>query len=114
MSPDQYSPTSANCSAFDRLPEVVPLLVLLETLLNPDQYSFLGQDQGKVLEHLVLSLVRNDWIENIVSGLESLVSRKKAHKVDFTDSTLLGCQQEKECSHSLPRPSLDTSLGSVP
>lgn len=77
----------ANLLAHARLPEVIPLMVLLETVLDTDQYAFLGSDQTRVLEHLVMQLVRCGWVESLVSGLESLVSRGNLRKLGRIKAT---------------------------
>lgn len=87
-SPETARESSSDCCfpadllTHARLPEVIPLMVLLETVLDADQYAFLGSDQTRLLEHLVMQLVRCGWVESLVSGLESLVSRGNLRERD--------------------------------
>ncbi|KAJ9100578.1 hypothetical protein QFC21_003622 [Naganishia friedmannii] len=57
--------------------EILPILALLEKLLDRDQYVFLGTDQEDVLEFLVARLVQHAWVENLVAGFENLGPNKK-------------------------------------
>ncbi|KAJ9122361.1 hypothetical protein QFC22_001783 [Naganishia vaughanmartiniae] len=45
--------------------EILPILALLENLLDCEQYTFLGTDQADVLEFLVVKLVQHGWVENL-------------------------------------------------
>jgi hypothetical protein len=74
----------ARLSAFCSSNEILPVLALLEKILDRDQYTFLGPDQANILEFLVVRLLRHGWVENLVLGFENLVC--VAHDLLFFES----------------------------